>query len=217
MQAGGFARLGKILSPRTSDRLRELYPDHARFRSTIDMQRFRFGRGEYRYFSYPLPADVDRLRHELYLELLPVARQWSLALHLGAEYPPELDDFLRMCHRSGQRRPTPLLLRYRAGDFNCLHQDLYGALFFPFQVIVSLSEPGTDFSGGELLLVEQRPRAQSIGRALSLEKGEAVAIATRFRPVQGKRGIYRSTFRHGVSPVTHGERYTLGIIFHDAA
>ena len=148
--------------------------------------------------------------------LAPAAGRWMEALGVPIDYPPELESFLALCHAKSQKRPTPLLLRYREGDFNCLHQDVYGPVVFPFQVIVSLSEPGTEFAGGELLLVEQRPRAQSIGRALSLPKGEGVVVTTRYRPARGGRGFYRTNFRHGVSPVSLGERYTLGVIFHDA-
>ncbi len=181
------------------------------------MARFRFGRGEYQYFSYPLPALVDELRRTLYKQLVGTARDWMAALSLPLEYPPDLAAFTKESSARGQTRPTPLLLHYREGDFNCLHQDLYGDIFFPFQVIICLSKPGEEFTGGELLLVEQRPRAQSIGHAIHLEQGEAVVITTRYRPAKGSRGYYRPNFRHGVSPVLSGERFTLGIIFHDAS
>jgi hypothetical protein len=180
------------------------------------MARYRFGRGEYQYFSYPLPARIDELRCELYGQLVSTAKEWTAALSREQEYPDELSCFLEQCKNAGQSRPTPLLLRYQAGVFNCLHQDLYGEIFFPFQVIVCLSKPDEEFTGGELLLVEQQPRAQSVGHSIRLEQGEAVVITTRYRPVKGTRGYYRTNFRHGVSPLLSGERYTLGIIFHDA-
>jgi hypothetical protein len=163
-----------------------------------------------------LPPLVDNLRTLLYRDLAPVARQWMEALRMSAGYPDELAQFLRLCHGAGQQRPTPLLLRYRAGDYNALHQDLYGAIVFPFQVICCLSQPEIEFTGGELLLVEQQPRAQSIGRVVRMAQGEAVVITTRYRPVSGSRGFYRTNYRHGVSTVESGERFTLGVIFHDA-
>jgi hypothetical protein len=180
------------------------------------MARYRFGRGEYQYFDYPLPDLVEKLRHQLYAPLVTTAAEWMNALALPQDYPPTLDDFLERCHGAGQKRPTPLLLHYGEGDFNCLHQDLYGEIFFPFQVVVGLSQPDKEFTGGELLLVEQQPRAQSIGHSIRLQQGEAVVITTRYRPAKGSRGYYRTNFRHGVSPLLSGERYTLGIIFHDA-
>jgi len=181
------------------------------------MARYRFGEGSYRYFADPLPEPVATLRQTLYADLAPIADEWMKALGFEERFPPTLDSFLAHCHAHGQTRPTPLLLRYEAGGYNCLHQDLYGDIVFPFQIVVGLNDPYTDYEGGELLLVEQRPRAQSIGHALRLELGEAVVITTRFRPVKGTRGYYRTNIRHGVSRVTRGERHTLGIIFHDAA
>ena len=213
----GYARSGALLTPAECDETRALYDQPELFRSRIDMKRYRFGRGEYQYFADPLPAIVQRLRRELYRALAPVATAWMSALRLPVDYPGELDAFLEQCHAAGQARPTPLLLRYREGDFNCLHQDLYGELFFPFQVVIGLSRPDVEYTGGELLLVEQQPRAQSVGHALRLAQGEGVVITTRYRPVQGTRGYYRTNFRHGVSPILSGERYTLGVIFHDAA
>jgi hypothetical protein len=211
----GYASLGRVLAPGECDRIRGLYSDDRLFRSTIDMARYRFGRGQYRYFSDP-SEKVAELRARFYRELVLLAREWMAALRLQYDYPDTLGEFLAQCHSGGQKRPTPLLLRYRAGDFNCLHQDLYGPIAFPFQVIVSLSEPEKEFSGGTLLLVEQRLRAQSIGHTVTLGKGEAVAITTRFRPSKTTRGYMRTNFRHGVSEVTKGERMTLGLIFHDA-
>lgn len=181
------------------------------------MERFRFGRGEYQYFAYPLPKSVSQLRESLYPNLAITANEWMEALGLPGRFPRELKGFLEQCHAHGQKRPTPLLLRYRAGDFNCLHQDVYGDVVFPFQVIVCLSKPGDEFTGGELLLIEQRPRAQSVGYSVPLQQGEAVVITTRYRPAKGAHGFYRTNFRHGVSPILSGERYTLGVILHDAA
>jgi hypothetical protein len=213
----GFAHLGKLLSQDECEDLRSLYARPELFRSRVDMARFRFGRGEYQYFAYPLPALVADLRAALYQHLAPTAKEWMAALSLKGDFPGELENFLERCHARGQKRPTPLLLRYRADDFNCLHQDVYGDLVFPFQVIFCLSRPDEEFTGGELLLVEQRPRAQSIGHAVRLEQGEAIVITTRYRPAKGTRGHHRTNFRHGVSAVRTGERFTLGIIFHDAA
>ena len=213
----GYGRLGTLLNQTECEELRGLYGRPKLFRSRIDMARYRFGRGEYQYFANPLPGLVASLRQTLYRRLAESANEWMAALSLAAKFPGDLNSFLKQCHARGQTRPTPLLLRYRAGDFNCLHQDVYGEIVFPFQVITCLSRPDDEFSGGELLLVEQRPRAQSIGHAIRLEQGEAVVITTRYRPVKGSRGYYRANFRHGVSPILRGERYTLGVIFHDAA
>ena len=215
--ARGYGRLGKLLSCAEAETTRALYDDAENFRGRIDMARYRFGSGEYQYFKNPLPPKIAELRHRLYRELAHPASEWMAALSLDVNYPPEIDEFLETCHERGQNRPTPLLLRYRAGDYNCLHQDLYGDVVFPFQVVIGLSRPGEEYAGGELLLMEQRPRAQSVGHVIRLGQGEAVVITTRYRPVKGTRGYYRTNFRHGVSPVTSGERYTLGVIFHDAA
>jgi hypothetical protein len=212
----GYARIGRLLTNEQCKALRESYADPKLFRSRIEMSRFGFGRGEYKYFAKPLPDLVAELRKHLYLALREVANEWMVLLSKDFEFPAKLIDFLELCESQGQKRPTPLLLRYQAGDYNCLHQDLYGVIFFPFQVICNLSAAGQDFIGGELMLVEQRPRAQSVGRVINLSQGEGVVIATRYRPVKGARGHYRTVFRHGVSPVLSGERFTLGIIFHDA-
>jgi hypothetical protein len=211
----GFAQLPKLLNPGQCKDLVALYPED-RFRSRIDMQQYRFGRGEYQYFRYPLPPIVDGLRHSLYAGLAPIANSWAELFGSQDRFPAELDTLLEQCHAQGQTRPTPLMLRYGAGDFNCLHQDIYGAIAFPFQVVCFLSEPGRDYSGGEFLLVENPPRAQSMGRALVPKQGDALVITTRHRPGAGKRGAYRVGVRHGVSEVTQGNRWTLGIIFHDA-
>jgi uncharacterized protein len=212
----GFARLGTLLSRDECRTLRAQYDDPKQFRSRVEMSRFGFGRGEYKYFAAPLPRTVASLRAQLYPELVSVANEWAQLLGDDTKYPPTLADFLSLCAEHGQTKPTPLLLRYKAGDYNCMHQDLYGAVVFPFQVVICLSEEGREFTGGELLLVEQRPRAQSMGRALRLAQGEGVAITTRYRPAKGKRGYYRTAFRHGVSPILSGERFTLGIVFHNA-
>jgi hypothetical protein len=196
--------------------LSALYSEDTRFRSRIEMERFRFGVGEYKYFGAPLPPLIQVLRERLYEHLAPVASRWAAALGRSGDFPPRLDGFLGRCHRAGQRRPTPLLLSYSSGGYNCLHQDVYGELTFPLQVVFLLSKPQTDFTGGELLLIEQRPRAQSRGHAVTLGQGDGVVFATRERPVSGSRGAYRVNMRHGVSTVTSGTRMTLGIIFHDA-
>jgi len=213
----GYGRIGTALSRDECEELRSLYSNPELFRSRINMERFRFGRGEYQYFADPIPALVAELRESLYGHLYSIANEWMEVLSLTGDFPVDLGDFLKRCHAHGQRRPTPLLLRYRAGDYNCLHQDLYGEVVFPFQVVLGLSRPEEEFTGGELLLVEQRPRAQSVGHAIRLNQGEAVVITTRYRPAKGLKGYYRTNFRHGVSPILSGERYTLGIIFHDAA
>lgn len=213
----GYGRIGAVLSPAECGQLRALYDEPERFRSRVDMARHRFGRGEYKYFAYPLPELIAELREALYDRLFDAANDWMAALSLDGDFPAGLKRFLERCHAQGQNRPAPLLLHYQAGDFNCLHQDLYGDIVFPFQVVFGLSVPDREFTGGELLLVEQQPRAQSTGHAIRLEQGEAVVITTRYRPVKGSRGYYRTNLRHGVSPILTGERYTLGIIFHDAA
>jgi hypothetical protein len=180
------------------------------------MGRHGFGRGEYQYFSYPLPAIIAALRPALYARLVPVANQWNEALGIAMRFPSTHAEFIARCHAAGQRKPTPLLLQYGAGDFNCLHQDLYGEHVFPVQVAILLSEPGRDFTGGEFVLTEQRPRMQSRAEVVPLTQGDAVIFAVRHRPVQGTRGVYRVNLRHGVSRIRSGQRHTLGIIFHDA-
>ena len=214
--ANGYGRLGPMLDRTECEHVRSMYDNPDLFRSRIDMSRYRFGRGEYQYFNDPVPPLIANLRTELYSHLAKTASGWMAALSLPEQYPSGLSQFIERCHAAGQARPTPLLLRYRSGDYNCLHQDLYGDVVFPFQVVTCLSRPDQEFSGGELLLLEQRPRAQSVGHAIRLEQGEAVVITTRYRPVKGSRGHYRANFRHGVSPLLSGERFTLGIIFHDA-
>jgi hypothetical protein len=181
------------------------------------MERHGFGRGEYKYFSYPLPSIIQDLRTVLYRELALVANQWNQAMGIGVSYPGEHADFIQRCHDAGQLRPTPLLLQYGAGDYNCLHQDLYGEHVFPIQIAILLSEPGRDFAGGEFVLTEQRPRMQSRPEVVPLGQGDAVAFAVHHRPVQGTRGTYRVNLRHGVSRLRSGQRHTVGIIFHDAS
>jgi hypothetical protein len=211
----GSATTGPLLTPRECRDLIALYDADSRFRSRVVMARHGFGSGEYKYFADPLPSLVGTLRRVLYPRLAATANRWQ-ARRGEAPYPSRLDDFLDRCHAAGQRKPTPLLLKYRAGDYNCLHQDLYGALAFPLQVAFLLSRPGEDFTGGEFLLTEQRPRLQSRGEVVSLSQGEGVIFAVNRRPVMGQRGAYRVTMRHGVSRLRSGHRFTLGVIFHDA-
>jgi hypothetical protein len=213
----GWGLLPKLLSPELCDAIVGLYDAEAAFRSRVVMARHGFGQGEYKYFAYPLPDPVQALRAGLYPHLAKVAERWGAALGLAGDYPPRLEEYLERCHAAGQLRPTPLLLRYGEGDYNCLHQDLYGEHVFPLQVAVLLSEPGADFSGGEFVLTEQRPRMQSRVSVVPLSKGDAVVFAVNQRPVQGSRGVYRTTLRHGVSELRSGRRHTLGVIFHDAA
>jgi len=216
LDADGWARLGTLLSARERRALIALFGDPARFRSHVDMARHRFGRGEYRYFAHPLPAIVIGLRTALYGRLAPLANRWMQALGRSHDYPPTLAAYLARCHDAGQVRPTPLVLHYRGGDYNCMHQDLYGELAFPLQVVIALSSPGVDYDGGELIFTEQRPRSQSRTTAVVMQAGEAIAFTNRERPVRGTRGVYRVQMRHGVSTVTRGERFALGLIFHDA-
>jgi uncharacterized protein len=213
----GYAVLPGLLGERECRSVAALYADEAAFRSRIVMARHNFGRGEYKYLRYPLPPLIAELREVLYPRLAPFANRWHERLHLEPRFPARLDAYLARCHAAGQQRPTPLILKYEAGDYNCLHQDLYGELVFPIQATVLLSKPGQDFTGGEFLLVEQRPRMQSKGEVVPLGQGDAVLFAVNFRPVTGTRGDYRVTIRHGVSRLHTGNRYTLGIIFHDAA
>jgi len=217
LDAVGCAVLDALLTPQQCDGLAALYPHEQNFRSSIDMARHGFGKGEYRYFKYPLPALVAELRDKLYERAAPLANAWNGRLNDATRYPVRHADYLKLCHRAGQARPTPLLLRYGPGDFNCLHQDLYGELAFPLQATVLLSDPARDFSGGEFVLTEQRPRMQSRVEVVPLKQGDAVLFAVHHRPVQGSKGVYRVNLRHGVSRVRAGQRHTLGIIFHDAA
>ena len=212
----GYAKTDPLLTAQECDALIALYTKDRLFRSRIDMKRFRFGEGEYKYFAYPLPSLVQVLRETIYPRLAVIANAWAKALGQPENFPLSHEKLLACCRRNGQTKPTPLLLRYGAGDYNCLHQDLYGAIAFPLQLTAFLSRPDRDFSGGEFLLMEQRPRAQSRGEALVPAQGEIVIFATRHRPVEGSRGYYRVNMRHGVSTVRSGSRFTLGVIFHDA-
>ena len=217
LESTGHGVIHGLLGARDCEAISALYDRPERFRSKVVMAKHGFGRGEYQYFGPPLPPRVLELRRSLYDALVPAANRWADALGKPWHYPERLDEYLAQCHAKGQTRPTPLLLRYGPGDFNCLHQDLYGALAFPFQVAVLLSKPGVDFTGGELVLTQQRPRMQSRVDVVPLVQGDAVAFAVNERPVQGTRGVYRVRMRHGVSEVRSGQRHTLGIIFHDAA
>ena len=213
----GWATTGPLLTDEERSQLIASYERDPLFRSTVVMARHGFGSGEYRYFNYPPPGIVSGLRSGLYERLVPTANRWREAIGIGQPFPAAHAEYIERCHGAGQARPTPLLLRYGAGDYNCLHQDLYGELVFPVQVAFLLSDPDRDFSGGEFVLTEQRPRMQSRVQVVPLRAGEAVIFAVNHRPVRGSRGTYRVAMRHGVSPLRSGSRYTLGIIFHDAA
>jgi hypothetical protein len=212
----GYARLPRLLNAAECAALITLYDGAGRFRKRIDMERHRFGVGEYKYFDRPLPPLVRAVRTGAYPPLAAIVNRWMAALGSTKRIPARLGGFADLCRRAGQTKPTPLLLRYGAGGYNCLHQDLYGEVAFPLQIACLLSRPGIDYRGGEFLLVEQRPRAQSVGHAVALARGEASIFPTRFRPLAGKRGHYRATVRHGVSRLDRGSRFTLGVIFHDA-
>lgn len=216
LDANGHALVTALLSAEECRALQALYSEDARFRSRVVMARHGYGRGEYRYFAYPLPDPVGALRASLYPRLVDLANRWNEAMGLDARYPADHAAYLRVCHRAGQAKPTPLLLRYEEGDYNHLHQDIYGEHVFPLQVAILLSAPGTDFTGGEFVLTEQRPRMQSRVEVISLTQGDAVIFPVRHRPIRGSRGFYRATMRHGVSRLRSGHRQTLGIIFHDA-
>ena len=213
----GYATTLPLLSPAECRDLSALYASEDPFRSRVIMERHAYGRGEYKYFRYPLPSAVEGLRQAIYPHLAPIANRWRERLNEEGRFPSSLETYLTQCHAAGQKRPTPLMLKYGTGDYNRLHQDLYGDLVFPLQLTALLSAPGDDFTGGEFLLVEQRPRVQSKGEVVPLRQGEAVIFAVHHRPVHGTRGHYRVTMRHGVSCLRSGHRYTLGIIFHDAA
>jgi hypothetical protein len=217
LDAAGNAVLDRLLSPDECRELAGLYNREDLFRTRVVMARHGFGRGEYQYFRYPLPDVIDGLRTALYPRLAPIANLWNEGLRAGVRYPAAHPEFIARCHAAGQRKPTPLLLQYQTGDYNCLHQDVYGEHVFPLQVAVLLSEPGRDFTGGEFVMTEQRPRMQSRAEVVPLGQGDAVVFTVRERPVQGTRGIYRVNLRHGVSRIRSGLRHTMGIIFHDAA
>ena len=216
LNAQGCAILQNLLSPVECTSLAALYPHEEHFRSRVQMSRHGFGKGEYRYFKYPLPDLLGSLRAALFPHLANVANDWNARMKLAQRYPGDHATYLKRCHEAGQTRPTPLLLQYAPGDFNCLHQDLYGDEWFPLQVAILLSSPGEDFTGGEFVLAEQRPRMQSRAEVVPLQQGDAVAFAVCHRPIQGARGTYRVNLRHGVSRLRSGMRHTVGIIFHDA-
>jgi hypothetical protein len=213
----GCALLPQLLTPAEAASIVALYDEPAHFRATIDMARYRFGQGQYRYFAAPFPEPVERLRQALYPQLLPIARDWWAKLGRTPEWPDTLDEWLDVCHQAGQTRPTPILLRYGAGDWNALHRDLYGDKVFPLQVVINLNSPGDDHTGGEFLLVEQRPRAQSRGTSTLIPQGRGLVFTTRDRPVRSARGWSAAPVRHGVSTIRSGRRHTLGLVFHDAA
>ncbi len=216
LDAQGCAVIENFLGPTECEALASSYSVDELFRSRVVMSRHGFGRGEYKYFSYPLPDLVSELRKSLYPQLVPIANRWNAAMGIEVRYPADHEDFIVRCHNAGQLRPTSLLLQYEAGDYNCLHQDVYGEHVFPLQAAILLSEPGRDFTGGEFVLTEQRPRMQSRPEVVSLKQGDAVIFAVHHRPVQGTRGTYRVNLRHGVSRLRSGHRHTAGIIFHDA-
>ncbi|WP_420428982.1 2OG-Fe(II) oxygenase [Kordiimonas sp.] len=212
----GFAKLGPLLSPAECSYFRARYDDEVLYRSHIHMARYGFGKGEYKYFSYPLPDPLTTIRSASYTPLSMIANHWNERLSRDTRYPDSHDGYIAHCHEKGQKRPTPLILKYGAGDYNCLHQDLYGEEYFPFQMAVMLSKPEEEFTGGEFVLVENRPRMQSRPQVVSLKQGEAIVFAVNERPRLGSRGYHRTTLRHGVSEVTSGTRYMLGVIYHDA-
>ncbi|MFL5472636.1 MAG: 2OG-Fe(II) oxygenase [Gemmatimonadales bacterium] len=216
LDSQGNALLGQLISPEECGQLAALYDQENGFRSRIVMARHGFGRGEYKYFDYQLPPLIAELRSSLYRQLAPIANRWNEAMGIGVRYPDSHAEFLERCHLAGQRRATPLLLRYTAGDYNCLHQDVYGEHVFPLQVAILLSRPHQEFTGGEFVMTEQRPRMQSRAEVVPLDQGDGVVFTVRQRPVQGSRGVYRVNLRHGVSRIRSGRRHTLGIIFHDA-
>ncbi|HMJ61389.1 MAG TPA: 2OG-Fe(II) oxygenase [Bryobacteraceae bacterium] len=216
LDAQGSAMLERLLSAEECRAISALYPQDGLFRSRVVMARHGFGRGEYKYFHYPLPDLVAELRTAIYPRLAPIANRWNTSMGIDILYPAKHADFLDRCHAAGQRKPTPLLLQYETGDYNCLHQDLYGEHVFPLQVAILLSEPGSDFEGGEFVMTEQRPRMQSRAEVVPLRQGDGVVFAVHHRPVAGTRGVYRVNLRHGVSRIRSGRRHTVGIIFHDA-
>jgi len=216
LDAQGSALIERVLAPKECGELVALYPKDEFFRSRVVMARHGFGRGEYKYFKYPLPEIVAELRTAIYPQLVATANRWSSVLKSGVQYPERHTDFIKRCHDAGQTKPTPLMLQYEKDDYNCLHQDLYGEHVFPLQLTILLSKPQSDFTGGEFVMTEQRPRMQSRPLVVPLRQGDAVVFAVNHRPVQGNRGFYRGNLRHGVSRIRSGHRYTLGVIFHDA-
>ncbi|MGH1145878.1 prolyl 4-hydroxylase subunit alpha [Bacillus pseudomycoides] len=212
----GYAAIPALLDVKQCNEIIDTYEEKGLFRSTVNMARYRFGVGEYKYYQAPLPDLLQQLREGLYPELAKTANRWLEQLNRSPEYPETLEMFRDQCHQAGQNRPTPLILKYEAGGYNCLHQDLYGDISFPFQVVFTLNQRNEDYTGGEFLLIEQRPRAQSRGHVITLNRGEGLIFSTQYRPVLGTRGYYRVALRHGVSTVSSGMRYSLGVIFHDA-
>lgn len=216
LQEKGYATIPSVLSKNECEHVRGMYTDAPLYRSTINMKRYRFGSGEYKYFSYPLPPTIQVLREEFYKPLSTVANDWMSKLGINFQYPENHSELIEICKTRNQNRPTPLILQYQTGGFNTLHQDLYGDVYFPFQIVLVLTQQGRDHEGGELVFTEQIPRAQSKAEVVRPNQGDAVIFTTNFRPVQGTRGYYRAIMKHGVSEVKWGERYALGIIFHDA-
>ncbi len=212
----GYAKLSNVLSVEECEQLTKLYPNPEMFRSVINMQRYRFGKGEYKYFDYPLPLFIQGLREEFYQPLSKIANEWMQQLAIDKKFPATHQELIAQCHNHQQPRPTPLILRYEAGGFNTLHQDLYGEIYFPFQIVFVLTQHGRDHEGGELVLTEQVPRAQSKAEVVIPNQGDAVIFTTNFRPVKGTKGYYRANMKHGISEVKSGVRYAMGIIFHDA-
>lgn len=217
LHSKGYAVIPQVLSPGECKHLYGMYHDSFLYRNSISMKRYRFGEGEYKYFTYPLPPAIQVLREEFYKPLAHIGNDWMKKLSMDMQFPEEHDKLIALCHSKNQKRPTPLILQYRAGGYNTLHQDLYGEIYFPFQVVLVLSQQGQDYDGGEFVLTEQVPRAQSKAAVIKPNQGDAVIFTTNFRPVKGTRGYYRAHMKHGVSEVKWGERYALGIIFHDAA
>lgn len=213
----GYALVSNIISADECDSLTKQYDDAGLYRKTIVMERYRFGLGEYKYFNYPLPGIIEQLRQNIYPKLAPIANNWMRVLNIDKHFPLSLAELLEQCHQHHQNRPTPLILKYGKGGYNTLHQDLYGDIYFPMQLVLFLDEPGNDYEGGEFVLIEQRPRAQSKAIVLKPRKGDMLLFTTNFRPVKGSKGYYRVNMKHGVSEVISGKRHTLGIIFHDAA
>lgn len=216
MHANGYAIAPKILTSKQCEEIIALYEERDLFRKTVVMERYRFGKGEYKYFDYPLPTVIQELRETIYHKLSPIANQWMNALNIDTQFPSSLRELTRQCHANEQKKPTPLLLKYAEGGFNTLHQDLYGDVYFPIQTVFFLNEPDNDFIGGEFVMTQQTPRAQSKAIVLKPKKGDMVVFTTNFRPVKGVRGYYRANMKHGVSEIKSGQRNTLGIIFHDA-
>ncbi|ENX52543.1 MULTISPECIES: 2OG-Fe(II) oxygenase [Acinetobacter] len=216
MHQQGFALIEQVLSTELCEMLKQAYPQTELYRKTVEMQRYRFGRGEYKYFTYPLPNLIERIRHEIYPYLVPIANAWFRVLKLEHSFPSFHPEFLQQCHQQGQTLATPLILKYGQGGFNTLHQDLYGEVYFPIQLVIVLSQPNVDFSGGELVFTQQIPRAQSKAMVMQPQQGDLLIFTTQFKPEKGSQGYYRVQMKHGVSPIHQGERYSLGIIFHDA-